>query len=298
MCERETEFYALLCRTPDIHPYAFENNWPYILQATRNGLYIHRKGNSIVYYTKRFPQRPHTTTVIVHALGSRRKSLLVEVARRECESGRAVIIKNVPMNELAWWQTQGFRVRARAWDRYSRHDDNSFPQYVSHASVIRDRAYSRKYRKVLRRFDVRRQIVTSPYEERFDAAARAMLEEYAQHLHRKKAGSYTEVVRAHLFFFDRSIDICIRLQHVEHGELIGWSFFTPVGEIAYSNAIAGKVETDLMKYLVHRSMTWITQHHPEVTFFGRQGSENAGQSWMKSRLKPIEEIHKVHMTMV
>lgn len=298
MPDLESEFYTALARTPDVPFRAFENNWPYILQATRNGLAVHRYNGSIVYATRKFPYAAYSPIVIVHSLGHARREHVLEIAKKEHAQGKQVIMKNVPVHECHWWHAHGFRVSTRPWDEFSLFDDNTFPQYISRAQTIRESDYSKKYRKVLRRFESRHAITTSLYRHSSDKAVIALLNTYARYLTSKNVGVQKEIIRALDFFFDPSIKNKIRFQFTENGKVIGSTFFTIVNNVAYSNAIISRVESDITKCVIHRSMHWISQKFPQVEYFCRQGSETAGQDWMKSRLNPFEANHRVHLEYV
>jgi hypothetical protein len=125
--------------------------------------------------------------------------------------------------------------------------------------------------------------------------AQQLLEEFARYLHVKGVDDEREVIDAQRFFFDTSIVHKIRLQHVEHGELIGWSFLTPVRRTVFYNALVNRPENDLAKYLAHEAMRFVAMHNPEVTTFVDQGSEHAGQDWMKRRFGSSVAIEKTHL---
>lgn len=291
----EDEFYVLLATTPDINPHAFENNWPYIVQATRNGFHVFRDADAIVYYTHRYHGDPQSKTVVVHALGNGRHAAVVKFAQHEANQGRSTLIKNIPSEDVSWWKDLGFRYPAEHWDEYNLYDDNTFPQYVSSVQYIYDLKCKRDHRKAVHQFARRRNIETSLYEDRYEADARGLLEMFARHLQEKGSASYIEAVRAHDFFFARSIVRKVRLQHVENGVLVGCSFFTPVNAIVYYNALMNTSEDDIQKYLAHEAKMWVIRNYPHVTHIVDQGSERPGQDWMKQRSSEQKIGDKVHL---
>jgi hypothetical protein len=291
----EQEFYTFLKRTPDVQIAAFENCWPYIVQATRNGLHVYRNDDCIVYFTKRYPGDERSATVIVHALGAKRRAGILAVAQCEHEKDMSVRVKNIPVLDQLWWHEHGFVKADVPWDEYSFHDDNSYPQYVNQRQVILEKEYCREYQKVIRRFMRERTIVTEVYDENWNDEASRLLDVFACRMQAKGAASYEEAVRAHLFFFDSSIQHGVRLQHVENGELLAWSFLTPMGTVGYYNALVNRTEDDLQKFLTHEAKRWLLEQYPEVRLVVQQGSEKEGQDYMKRRFGSPEPLHKVHL---
>lgn len=287
----EEQFYRLLAQRQP--PTAFEHNWPYIVQATRNGLDMYRAHGAHVYCTRRTTSN-HSMMVIVHALGARHLDALRELAERERVFGRRILVKNIAREDVDVWRSAGFEETTEPWSRYSYRDDNTFPQYITARDTVLYAAYRKDLAKTIRRFSVRT-ITTEPFDTRKDVDARRLLDAFALYAARKGFETTDEVVRAHEFFFDSSIKQKIRLQHIENGRLIGWSFLTPVRDTLFHNAVICDNESNLMKHLVHEGLVWVFRHHPHIQHFVDQGSENAGQDWTKQRINPLRAIHKTHM---
>lgn len=294
MEDLEAEFYTFLEKDSEVNKHAFENNWPYILQATRNGLLISREKESIVYYTKRFQNEEHSSTVVVNALGANRKELVVNLARQEAERGIATIVKNTDVVDLSFFLSQGFQENNSQWSPFSLKDDNTFSQYVVSIEKSRNNQYKKDYRRLVRKFG-KRSIETTLFVNENTNKAEEVLRLFAKYAAGKGVDDEQEIIRAHSFFFDSSIKNKIQLQHFENGEFLGWSFLTPVNDIVFYNAIICRNESNLLKYLVHQGVLWADDNIKGVQFFGTQGSENAGQDWIKARLNPDEVVLKTHL---
>lgn len=293
----EEEFYQKLSDTSDIQKSAFENNWPYILQATRNGLYTKENKTSVVYYTTRH-QGDSSCLVIVNALGQERKQLIIDFAQQAFSEGKKIIIKNINKTELNWWLKSGFRETTEDWSRYSFRDDNSFSQYNISYRTVKNLEFSNSLRRVIRRFNRKRKIITELYNFKYDEKSKELLGKFSKYSENKGNDFAIEIENGHRFFFDESIKNKIRLQHIENDELVGFSFLTPVNGIIFYNALICRTESNLMKYLLFQSLTLIIQNYPKTTLFGIQGSESEGQDNFKRKFKPSEIIEKTHLTII
>ncbi len=292
---QEESFYKYLSQTKDIKRSSFENNWPYILQATRNGFFVVEKNDSILYYTKRVKGDSLSVNVIVNYLGPNNKELVISFANSELDKGIHTIVKNIDIENIGWWQSFGFVETSIPWSPYSLRDDNSFSQYNVARQTVESVGFGNDVNDQIRRFDKTRKILTEEYDPVFDSDARKLLHNFSEYSESKGNDYSREVENGHLFFFDESIKHKIRLQHIEKGELIGFSFLTPVGDVCFYNAVICKKERNLMKYLVFQAMDFVCRNYPEIQMFGMQGSENAGQDYLKRRLRPSEVINKTHL---
>jgi hypothetical protein len=291
----EEEFYSQLQADPSVKKSAFENNWPYILQATRNGLFVDKGEDFIIYHTKRYPNDESSDNVIVNFLGAGKREAVLAFVKRELEKGIKTIIKNIDKIELDWWLDHGFQETTEPWSKYSFRDDNSFPQYNITRASIEGHKFGRHVRRRVRWFDRKRKIVTELYDDKNDQKALDLLSKFATYSENKFNDFAEEVKRGHLFFFDTSIQHKLRLQHVEGEELLGFSFLTPAGNSVFYNAMICKNETNLMRYLLHKGYEFAAAYYPQAEVFGLQGSEKPGQDLFKQRFYPSEIIEKTHI---
>lgn len=206
-----------------------------------------------------------------------------------------MILKNIEKDNLKWWLKNNFKETIDPWSQYSFRDDNSFPQYNLTAAVIKEFKFGRHLRHIVRSFNRQRKIATEFYDSKHNEAAQKLLKEFALYAEAKGTDSALEIERGHQFFFDFSIKKAVRLQHIQNGHLLGFSFLTPVGETIFYNLVICQNESNLMKYLMCQSFNFILQLYPQVETFGIQGSENAGQDYFKKRFKPSEIIEKTHL---
>lgn len=292
---QEDLFYQYLSQTKNIQKSAFENNWPYILQATRNGLHVFEKNDSILYYTKRVKGDDISPNVIVNYLGFHDEELVVSFVESQLQKGVHTIVKNVDVHKLEKWKKLGFTETSNPWSIYSSRDDNSFPQYNVSRKTIESVQFGDDVKSQIQKFSKSRVIHVEAYDSAYDADAKKLLHSFSEYSQIKGNDYAEEVENAHLFFFDENIKHKIRLQHVENGELVGFSFLTPVGNICFYNAVICKKERNLMKYLVYQAMDFVCKKYPKIQIFGMQGSENAGQDYLKKRLRPCEIIKKTHI---
>jgi len=291
----EQDFYKFLNNSKDITTYAFENNWPYILQATRNGHYKYNFSNSIVYFTLRFkPQSKSNFVVIVNFLGLYRKEAVLELCKYLKQRKINVMLKNIDQKKLSFWKKHGFTESIKPWSKYSFRDDNSFPLHIISSETIRTRRFNKDYKRLFRKFDDV-DIKTEPYNSSNDSLVKTLLSKNATFLFNKGVDQKEEIIGAHLFFFDDFIIEKIRLQHLKNGKLIGVSYLTVVNKVIFYNALFCSKEKDLMKYLLYCGMRYATTTFSKVKFFSLQGSENKGQDFFKKRYNPSLSIEKTHV---
>jgi len=290
--KNEKEFYSFLHKTPEINLGAFENNWPYILQSTRNNLFIKRDFSSIAYYTYR-----NKDIVIVNSLGAKRKELVMDLCNELIKNHGVenIVLKNIDINELDWWIKNGFRQKTTSWSKYSIADDNTFPQYNVHAKTVKEVDFKDDIKRQIKSFVNKRKIITFEYENSYDIECKNILLDFSSYSENKGNDYAQEVYDAHKFFFNSNIKNKIKLQHIEHGKLIGVSYLTPVDNVCFYNMVICKYERNLMKYLVFQSMKFVLDEYPNIELFGMQGFENEGQDYLKKRLNPFEKIKKVHL---
>lgn len=293
--KEEQEFYTFLKSSPDINFYSFENNWPYILQSTRNGQYKFYFKNTIVYFTLRFKQKlANNFIVIVNFLGKERREAVLYLSKIFKENNIKVLIKNVDKTDIFFWKKHDFIESVEPWGKYSFRDDNTFPLHIISRETISNRKFNKDYRRLFKKFD-KENIITEDYNFSFDNVTKSLLNKNATFLFNKGVDKKEEVIRAHLFFFDRFILKKIRVQHIKNCELIGVSYLTKVNDVVFYNALFCNKEEDLMKYLLYQGMNYVVHKFPEVKFFSIQGSENNGQDFFKRRYYPSFSIDKTHL---
>jgi hypothetical protein len=295
LSNEESEFYKFLKNTPNLNILAFENNWPYILQATRNGKYKLSFKDSAVYFTLRYKQNiKDNFIVIVNSLGKQRKEAILYLCNLLDKNKIKFLIKNVDRSELSFWLKKGFKESVKPWSRYSFRDDNSFPLYIISSDTIKQRKFNRDYKRLFRRFD-KQGITSQNYSSFNDNLARKILTQNANFLFKKGVDKKEEVIGAHLFFFDENINERIRIQHLKGNELIGVSYLTKVNQVVFYNALFCDKKEDLMKYLLYCGMKYAADNFPQVKYFSIQGSENQGQDFFKKRYYPSMSIEKTHI---
>ncbi|MDP1723024.1 MAG: hypothetical protein Q8L37_07580 [Candidatus Gottesmanbacteria bacterium] len=290
----ENIFYELLDNTKDNIKYAFENNWPYILQATRNGYMTYGDTETKVYYTKRFPNVERSPIVIVNALGRYPRECISKLALNNHKNNINTIVKNVPSNNLQWWLENNFTETTTPWSHYSIKDDNTFPQYIVLNETILLKGFKEDVKYQINRFQ-KRPISTIQYSENYNKEAMRLLDDFSIYSQNKGNDYANEVKNGHLFFFDNLIQKRIRFAHIENDRLIGFSFLTPVNNIIFYNAVICQYERNIMKYLVYQSLKLLAERNI-YKYFCMQGSENEGQDYLKKRLGASIVIQKTHLT--
>ncbi|MBS3080312.1 hypothetical protein J4221_02485 [Candidatus Pacearchaeota archaeon] len=289
----EEEFYKFLKKS-DINNKAFENNWPYILQATRNRHYKFYYRDSIVFFTLRFKKSNKNFIVVVNFLGKERNEAVLELCNILKKNNINVLIKNIDKKEIYFWKKQGFIESIKPWSRYSFRDDNTFPQHILSRDIIKLRTFSRGYMRLFRKFE-KENIITESYKTKNDFLTNELLHKNANFLYAKGVDKKEEVIGAHLFFFDNNVKNKIRLQHIRNKKLIGVSYLTLINDVAFGNALFCKKEKDIMKYLAYEGMMYVINNYQKIKFFSIQGSENKGQNFFKKRFNPIISIEKTHL---
>ncbi|MCH9634168.1 MAG: hypothetical protein S4CHLAM7_09110 [Chlamydiae bacterium] len=308
--EDEEEFYNYLSliKTPAL---AFENNWPYIIQATRNRGYKYEKGNSIVYF--HFKNLNFSSpVVIVNHLGPKSIDLCLKLTELFNTIEIDVLIKNVDTNDLEQWKELGFAETTSPWNSCTLRDDNSFPDYIYDFERIANAHLPRKSNdgsippikqkkgRMLRKFNREREIIVKPYKPnlREEIEIRKALEKSARYLEDKGTDLYQNVIDAHLFIFDQKIKKNIfQYVHYENGILKAYSYLTYIQDSLFYNAIINHKEPSLMLFILWQGVNYIynTLHHPKPKYLSLQGSEIFGQNHWKKQLNPVITINKTHI---
>jgi hypothetical protein len=138
------------------------------------------------------------------------------------------------------------------------------------------------------------------YNNSYDMEAKTLLDNYASYLAKKGVDCAREIVAAHLFFFDDSIEQKIRLMYTENGALTAISFFTPTKDVIFWNAVINEEERNLMRFVLWQSLDFmkglLSKNFPPLPKrISLQGSEVAGQDCWKQSFRPLEIIKKTHM---
>lgn len=217
LAEDEEDFYDCLSHNKTT-PLAFENNWPYIIQATRYRGYKYKKGNSIVYFY--FKNLNFTSPVVfVNYLGPESVDLCLKLTELFNSVKINVLIKNVDTKDLEQWKKSGFSETTSPWNSCSLRDDNSFPDYIYDCERIANAHTPRKANdgsispikrlsgRVLRKFIREREILIEPYIPNLkgEIEIRRMLDKSARYLEAKGTDLYQNVIDAHIFVFDQKI---------------------------------------------------------------------------------------------
>ena len=291
----ESQFYCSLKKTKNINKYGFENNFPYIFQATRYFPYKYLYKQSIVYFSLRSFENKFIV-VIANALGLNRIKAITEFAKIANKLGIKIIVKNIDVSELKKWEKYGFCETTKPWSKYSFRDDNTFPQHIIGKETILNRSFNRSYRALFKKYIQKGARVEDFNKKNIDLAMN-MLKMNANFLFQKGVESEKEVVDGHLFFFEDNIKNKLLIQHKIQDKFLGFSYLTVVNDIAFYNALFCLKESDLMKFLLYDGMRHTIKKYPNVQYVGIQGSENSGQDFFKVRYKPSLTLHKTHITL-
>lgn len=271
----------------------FENNWGYILQATRAvGLKLSLE-NSIAYFWFRKP----TELVIVNLLGPEKYKILT-VLKKYCHFlPIKILVKNVLEKDIPEYKSLGFNVKKNPWSQYSFMDDNTFPQITSNAAGIinLESEHLRKtYKYSIKKFLKNREIKIYEYQPEDKKIILQILKSNAKYLEKKGVEKAKEVYKAHIFFFDDAIKYAQRLVFIENKKIIGAAFFTVKNKIIYWNALINYAESNIMNYLIWLSLVNINKKQP-LEKLSLQGCENFGQYNWKMGYYPLSTTKKVHM---
>lgn len=301
----EADFYEALQSSP-VDKTRFENHWPYIIQATRNSGFVYKENRTRIYYYLRSIRE----LVVVNILSDDKAGALSVLKRYAIENNLALCVKNIPVQDLPYWENSGYREAQRAWNDYSSKDDNSYPECIYDLKVIAEahlpvkpnhiRACRETHSNRLRKFLRERDIHVRPYEpELHREAVYKLLVENAEFLHQKGVDSRQNVIDAHMFVFDDRLLHKVRLVHMENGCILGFNYITVVDDTIFGNALIHKNSSDLMRFLVWQGFNYLSNHlEPHKRYLVTlQGSENKGQYHWKKGFSPLRENVKTHITL-
>ncbi len=287
----EKLFYDYLKKSK-VGKLSFENNWPYIIQSTRDTGFVYEKDGSILYFRPKDNQ-----LVVVNRLGKDRQQILsnfIADTKEKC----SILVKNVDLKELEDLKAVGFIETTEPWSKFSFRDDNTFPEYVSDFdSILNLKPDSVRHStiRVIRKFKKEQGIVSSDYSKDHENEDRKLLRDYADHLNKKGAENSKEVIDAHNFFFSEEIENKQRFSHFNDGKLIAVSFYTPMDIVTFANAIINKNQSNLMRYLLWEGLRCLKEKLIHTRLLSLQGSENVGQDFLKRSFKRVDTIKKTHV---
>lgn len=282
---------------------AFENNFPYVLQATRNNPHKYEKDGSIVYLCAKTGEGPDASPnqpmVIVNALGKDPESLIEELVLVASMSGVSTILKNVDIDKVGYWTARGFEESSVPWSRYSFRDDNSYPQYILDRRLLLSLSNKKETRNTyrqIRKIGREMSIQAESYSERFACEARSLLEEYARFSQAKGKDFAFEINQAHQFMFENGVDHKFRLVHRLGGSLIAMTYWSLSDHTIYWNGCVNKNVPNLMRFLVWQGVSCISDRGlSRASWVALQGSESEGQDRWKRSFGPVKRIDKTHM---
>lgn len=287
-------FYSFIDKG-DTNIASFENNWSYIVQATRGlGMKI-MKYDTIIY----FWLRNESELVIVNKLGSEYTKILSELNKVCATLKINITIKNIDTTEIENLKKIGFIIKDYPWSEYSFMDDNTFPQIVADIKGIvelKSSALRESHRLNIKRFLRKRNIEIQPYEQEMESVARQLLIDNSKYLEEKHVENKKEVYDAHVFFFEKDLKNVCRFVYKEQGDQIAFALFTVRKGVVYWNALMNKDESNLMLYLLWMGMKYIVEHiDRNATKLALQGCETEGQYKWKQGFYPLEVLEKIHM---
>lgn len=303
----ENDFYYSL-RFSDVDQKRFENNWPYIIQATRGTGYIYKVNNTRVYFYIRTIENK-LELVVVNQFGPEKIDLLKNLKKFVITYQLHLCIKNIAATEISYWLKFGFIEKKTKWNTFSQKDDNSFPECVYELSAIalahlpiqpgKQRLCRASHANKLRQFLKRRIILLEQYvPERHRALVEQLLKDNADFLEHKGVDTQQNVIAAHQFIFDDYISHKVRLISVENNVVIGFNYVTVVDNVIYGNALIHRSEPDLMRFLVWQGFHYLYHqlNQAQQYYVTLQGSEQLGQYKWKKGFAPLTEVEKIHLT--
>ena len=303
----EALFYDFV-RSYSVDKCSFENNWSYIIQATRGKGYKYQLDRSVVYF---YFREANDSLVIVNCLGKNSLDMVTELALLVKEIGIITIVKNVLISELEKWENKGYKETIAPWSPYSFRDDNTFPEQVysftdianCHLKRKKNEPKSRSCRKdtsrLIRKFIKERSIIALDYDRtKHKDIINKLLVNYANYLDNKGVDSSENVYAAHQFIFNEEIKNKTRIVHVEAEKIKGFSYLTLVDNVLFFNAIINENESNIMRFILWQALNFIKENFKNnccPQYLCLQGSEISGQDFWKRSFACIRSIHKTHV---
>lgn len=303
----EEDFYQIL-QLAEVNPRCFENNWPYIIQATRNIGFVYKNNKTRIYFYFR-KSVSYDELVIVNMFGEEKIEALSILKEHAILTGFHLCIKNIPIRNLDYWNKIGYCEKTECWDQYSQRDDNSFPECLYDLGAIalshlpiesgKVRPCRESHANTLRKFIKERNIKVEEYiAKKHKDAVYNLLIENANFLSNKGVDSRQNVIDAHVFVFDDNLAHKIRLVHVENDCFLGFNYLTVVNNVIFGNALIHINADNLMRFLAWQGFNYLYNKldRDKKYYVTMQGSENYGQYCWKKGFGPSMEILKTHLT--
>lgn len=298
--EAEKSFYEFV-KTSSVDRSAFSYNWPYIIQATRNRGYCYHSKNSIVYfYFRNHPKDSRDfRLIVVNHLGNDSEDSVSDLAYAAMQLSIATIVKNVDLDKVQLWKCLGFEETSEPWSEYSFRDDNTFPELVYDINRFINRRFNSSTRCIINKLLREKECTFLPYVDSFRESGLELLKRNAEYLQNKGVDFKNEVIKAHEFVFDDSINNKIMIVALEGNRLVCLSFLTRVGENLFFNAIINQNQSNLMRFFLWKSVAYYCdglELSARPKYLALQGSENEGQHKWKEYFNPIRIIPRTHVT--
>ncbi len=280
---------------------AFSYNWPYIVQATRRNGFCYQNKQSIVYFylRKNVNDFQSYTLIIVNHLGCDSETSVCEIAEAAKKLNIVCIVKNIDRNKVLLWNNLGFKETVEPWSDYSFRDDNTFPEFVYDIKTLINLEFSHRTKTIINKFAKEKNYVFIPYNNSFKNSGLKLLEKNSEYLQNKGVDFKKEIILAHQFVFDDSIRNKIVFAILEDNRLVAISFLTQVEENLFFNAIINENESNLMRFLLWKSVVHYCgnlEENKRPLYLALQGSENEGQNRWKTFFHPVRAIYRTHIT--
>lgn len=296
----ESLFYALV-KSSSVDSSAFSYNWPYIVQATRKHGFCYHNKNSVVYFylRKNSIDSKFYRLIIVNHLGHNSEESACELAEAAMKLNILTIIKNIDRDKVLLWNSLGFEETVEPWSDYSFRDDNTFPEYVYDVNKFINREFSSRTRCIINKISREQEYTFFPYNDLFKERGMDLLCRNAEYLQNKGVDYKNEVILAHKFVFDDSIENKVIFAVFSQDRLVCISFLTHFEENLFFNAIINENKSNLMRFLLWKSVVHYCQGleiSKRPLYLALQGSENEGQNKWKEFFHPIRTISRTHVT--
>lgn len=276
----------------------FEYNLGYLLQSTRNGVFVQVEGDTAIVYTRKSLDQ-NSSYVIVASAGKNPESLIEKTAKElVAESGRDVIVKNVGEDLESRLKAISFEdyTEEESWDNYSEYDDNTFPQQIvstKEVGELRGPKYS-SLREELSRFSREYSISLETYcnESDFDE----ILEKWAIQMEERDSLNREETKRSHLMFKEKSLKFPQYIVREDNSrEVIGFMSFSEISKncLGFNALINDFSYRNLYRFMMHQGIK--IANKLGYQYVNLQGSEDLNQYRSKRRFKANIEINKKHL---
>lgn len=275
----------------------FELSSGAIIQSTRLGFFCHCDNNGMVIWTNK---KETNNKVIVSSVGENRDELTRRVADSLFrETGVPVIVKNVSNDRARHLKEMGFREyqKDEAWDRYSRYDDNSFPQVildVGQLAEVQGPTY-RSLREELNRVGRKYSLEIAAFDAAHKDELSSLLRSWLKSMVERNALDKREAEEATSIFLQERDDLLGYEAYTHAGVLVGWLVFSEITPqcLGYNVLV-----NDFGLFGSYRRLMFEGARIARslgYTYLNVQGSEDEAQYLSKKRLVPVLEIPKTHL---